>query len=271
MIISVDELNRHVDHLFLSPHYDDIPLSCGGTVSLLTNCGQNPRVLLIFGEQPSKRSELSTFASDMHARWGMEAREVIAHRRNEEHQAAGILGYQVEYLPFVDAIYRDSSYLSDIELFGDVSFDDLELPTSVVEALPLSRLDQRETRIYAPLGIGNHVDHQIVFFSGLELANRGWEVWFYEDMPYALDSKNLEDRKVSSKDLVEKLGEIDISDNWDRKVSAILSYASQLEVIFGDFIQVDIEPTSIEEVLRAHSADPDLGKYTERYWRAMQP
>ena len=35
--------------VFLSPHYDDVVLSCGGTVALLVEQGEPPLVLTIFG------------------------------------------------------------------------------------------------------------------------------------------------------------------------------------------------------------------------------
>ena len=40
-------LTRPRRHLFLSPHYDDIPLSAGATVRLLANRGLRPETLVI--------------------------------------------------------------------------------------------------------------------------------------------------------------------------------------------------------------------------------
>lgn len=44
---------------------------------------------------------------------------------------------------------------------------------------------RREARIAAPLGLGRHIDHLIVRDAGAALARGGWNVEFWEDLPYA--------------------------------------------------------------------------------------
>ncbi|MDG2384093.1 MAG: hypothetical protein P8N76_20645 [Pirellulaceae bacterium] len=48
------------------------------------------------------------------------------------------------------------------------------------------RLDRTPSRplCYSPLGIGRHVDHQLVHLAGKHLAAEGCRVLFYEDDPY---------------------------------------------------------------------------------------
>src|SRR3954468_13128615 len=108
-------------HVFLSPHYDDIPLSAGGTVSLLTNAGLSPEVFVIFGSEPDPGDPLTDFAESLHRAWGLNASEVIASRQAEEQAAAAILGASSRVLPFRDAIYRGRLHLSDDDLFSDPS------------------------------------------------------------------------------------------------------------------------------------------------------
>ncbi|MGN6673994.1 MAG: PIG-L deacetylase family protein, partial [Thermomicrobiales bacterium] len=48
-------------HCFLAPHYDDVALSCGGTVALLAGQGARPLVVTVFGGDPSSVT-LTTFA-----------------------------------------------------------------------------------------------------------------------------------------------------------------------------------------------------------------
>ena len=60
--IAIDELTGPERHLFLSPHYDDIALSCGGTAALLARAGRDPEVALIFGDHPDPAAPLTPFA-----------------------------------------------------------------------------------------------------------------------------------------------------------------------------------------------------------------
>ena len=112
------QLTRPARHLFLSPHYDDIPLSAGATVRLLADHGPAPETLIVFGSEPDRARPLSAFAEAMHERWGLTAHEVIASRQAEEAAAASVLGAHTRVLPFRDAIYRGDYYLSNEDLFG---------------------------------------------------------------------------------------------------------------------------------------------------------
>src|SRR5919112_3221723 len=156
------ELTRPARHLFLSPHYDDIPLSTGATVRLLADHELAPETLIVFGSEPDRARPLSAFAEAMHERWGLTAHEVIASRQAEEAAAASVLGAQTRVLPFRDAIYRGDYYLSNEDLFGLPATEEASLPAAIAASLHLPGEPGATTRIYAPLGVGMHVDHQIV-------------------------------------------------------------------------------------------------------------
>ena len=70
-------------HRFVSPHYDDIALSCGGLAALLAKAGAPVRVEVVFGEEPDPARPLTPFAEEMHRGWGLSAGDVIAGRRAE--------------------------------------------------------------------------------------------------------------------------------------------------------------------------------------------
>ena len=124
-------LTRPARHLFLSPHYDDVPLSAGATVRLLADHGLAPETLVVFGSEPDRDRPLSAFAEAMHEKWGLSASEVIASRQAEEAAAAAELGAQTRVLPFRDAIYRGDAYLSDEDLFGSPATEEASLPTMI--------------------------------------------------------------------------------------------------------------------------------------------
>ena len=79
------------------------------------------------------------------------------------------------------------------------------LPEAVVASLGLPATPTDEVRVYAPLGIGSHVDHQLVFNAAASLADAGWEVWLYEDIPYALRDGALERRAEAEAELGARL------------------------------------------------------------------
>jgi LmbE family N-acetylglucosaminyl deacetylase len=265
-------LTRPARHLFLSPHYDDIPLSAGATVRLLADHGLAPKTLIVFGSEPDRARPLSAFADAMHEQWGLTADEVIASRQAEEAAAAAELGAQTRVLPFRDAIYRGDAYLSDEDLFGSPATEEAALPNAIAAALDLEDSPEAATRIYAPLGVGKHVDHQIVHLTGQELAGRGWEVWFYEDIPYALKPMALDARlaEIGGANRLEPVARIPAESTWDRKIDAILRYLSQLETVFRQYVGVGTTREEINEALSAYAARAGDGAMAERFWRLSE-
>ncbi|HET7035989.1 MAG TPA: PIG-L family deacetylase [Thermomicrobiaceae bacterium] len=220
--------------VFLAPHYDDVALSCGGTVAALADEGERPLIVTLFGGPPS--GKLSAFARDMHRRWGVDADDALAARRREEACAADRLGAEPHWLDFSDAIYRGERYTSDPELFGDIHSSERVLPAALGRAL-LSFLRARGIAadpIYVPLAVGNHVDHQHGRELGRRLAGDGYEVLAYEDYPYAGDPGGLEQvrRCVESRGSGQSLTRILTEEQLQRRIDAVHCYASQLAVIF---------------------------------------
>src|SRR5918999_260617 len=167
MLTTREELVRPDRHIFLSPHYDDIALSCGGTAATLSSSGRTPEVALIFGDHPDPDQLMTAFAEELHRQWGMSAAEVIEGRRREEQMASIALGTCDRFLPFKDAIYRGERYQSDEELFGPPKEDEDYISDRICEELQITSRDESRTRIYAPLAIGSHVDHQPAYRTGI--------------------------------------------------------------------------------------------------------
>ncbi len=267
MIIDHQELTRPDRHIFLSPHYDDIALSSGGTAAVLSAAGRTPEVALIFGDHPDPAVPLTAFAQKLHRQWGMSADEVISGRRAEESVASMALGTCDRFLPFRDAIYRGERYLGDDDLFGTVKPDESEIPGQIIEALRLCEDGAGSTRIYAPLAIGYHVDHQHAYLAGLELIRRGWEVWFYEDLPYGLRQDNVDARRDQvAADNLAAGPTVDVTSAWNRKIDAIMAYPSQLAVIFGQYVGVGASRPAIDQAMHAYAMSAGDGVLAERFW-----
>jgi LmbE family N-acetylglucosaminyl deacetylase len=254
-------------HLFISPHYDDIALSCGGTAALASEAGKDAVVALLFGDHPDPDQPMTPFANHMHAEWGMTADQVITGRRAEEAESSRILGLRDRFLPFRDAIYRGDSYLSDDDLFGSPKDADIGLPEQIAVALETEGFQREGTRVYAPLASGFHVDHQLAFLSAALLDRAGWDVWFYEDLPYSLLPGRVADRVARAGVDLEVAGAVDVGSVWTRKIDAIMAYPSQLKVIFEAYVGAGSSREEIAEVMDSYSRGVGNGRNAERFWR----
>ncbi len=220
--------------IFLAPHYDDVALSCGGTVAALAATGAMvPLVVTVFGGTP-EGDDLTAFARWQHERWGTDGRDAVAVRQDEERNAADTLKCATRALPYLDAIYRGDQYLSDDALFGPVQPDDQPLIDQLVAdllALPEFVADADAT-FYVPLAIGNHVDHQIVFVAGQLLAARGLRVLAYEDFPYAMLGDAYARRLAAVRDALGEPELVSIATTLPRRIGAIGAYRTQVPTIF---------------------------------------
>ncbi len=250
--------------LFLAPHYDDVALSCGGTVAALADAGAQPVVVTIFGGEPAS-TDLTAFARWQHERWGTNATDTVATRIAEDQAAAAALGCRTAVLPFLDAIYRGESYLSDEALFGSVQASDAGLVAEVAATVEgvLGAAEQQESTIYVPLAIGNHVDHQIVYQVGQRLAGAGWRVLAYEDFPYAALGDAAEARLAQVASAIGPAVTKSIESTVARRLAAIAAYQSQLPVIFR--FTTDWQAT----VLASTGAAPDGQGAVERFWTLL--
>ncbi len=170
-------------HLYLSPHLDDVVLSCGGLIAQQTAAGESVSVLTVCaGDAPP--GPLSSFAHELHARWG-EAEAPIASRRAEDRVACGRLDASVIHFDIPDAVYRRGDggevlYSSERAIFSLINPQEADLELRLAhllkEACPTA------TRLYCPLVIGGHVDHRLTRRAAEGLSR---QLWYYQDLPYA--------------------------------------------------------------------------------------
>jgi LmbE family N-acetylglucosaminyl deacetylase len=237
------------DHIYLSPHLDDAALSCGGQIFTATSAGQSVLIVTITAVD-APADDLSDFAAQLHARWessaagldaagldavGLDAVGVIAQRRAEDALAARILGADVLHWPYFDCIYRRHPataaplYDSTAALFGPVDPAEDGLVDELTGAL--STLPEG-ARVFAPLGVGNHVDHQITRAAAERAYGRA--LWYYEDYPYtaipgALEAALPEGERDQWAEETILLGEAVV----EAKIAAIMAFKSQLSSFFA--------------------------------------
>lgn len=219
--------------LFIQPHYDDVPLSCGGTVALWAKCRQEPHIITVFASEIVDKM-VGTFAAWKHERWKLtDPDRVLATRRGEDAEAAAVLGCTLRWLGLPDAIYRGERYTSDQELFGALHAEEYELARHLAEEIRHLPEWRDGNQVFVPLGIGSHVDHQLVFEAGRQLAAEGAEVYAYEDTPYAIHTPDGRTKRLAALgDNVGKPVLVAIAETLERRIEAISCYASQVPVIF---------------------------------------
>lgn len=175
--------------IYLSPHFDDVALSCGGLVWEQVRAGDTVSIWTVCaGESPG--GDLSPFAQELHARWEVD-QNATARRRIEDLNSCRRLGAGSRYFSIPDCIYRrhpqtgEFLYASEAALNGPLQPGD----TQVIAALreDLKRLLQTDMVLVSPLGLGNHVDHQL---TRAALEGLGCTSFYYTDYPYVLHSRS---------------------------------------------------------------------------------
>lgn len=178
-----------MDWIYLSPHFDDVALSCGGLVWEQTQTDEQVSIwTLCAGDTPS--GALSPFAEELHTRWETEP-TATSQRRAEDLASCQILGASTRYFPIPDCVYRQANedgsflYASEHALTGPLQ----PAEEALIERLR-AQLDGEtpsQAAVVCPLALGNHVDHQLTRAAAERLKRR---LWYYADYPYVLKHSN---------------------------------------------------------------------------------
>jgi LmbE family N-acetylglucosaminyl deacetylase len=261
--------------LFVSPHFDDIALSCGAIAARLSRAGARCIGLTVFAAPAPASVELSPFAQALHGEWeraaGTSVQAINDVRRAEEEAAMRLMGLEHVWLDFPDAPYRRSAegeafYTSDEQLFGEVAREERhDLVPRIADEIRrvASEVDgaRGRVRVYAPLGVGTHVDHQITFRAARRLGPR-FGTLFYEDYPYAGRPGALEAR-LRRLNLPMQPRITPVDDLMGVKIAAISRYKSQLDVLFGSAEEM---PKALRQYSRWVAGGAPGFEYAERVW-----
>lgn len=266
-LTSVNDITTTHRHIFLSPHFDDVVYSCGGTLGVQVSVGLRPLVITVFGGVP-KEGALSQFATDMQRRMGLSQNvaDVVAARRKEDAAAMELLNVDYLWLDYPDAAYRGTPayYTNDNQLMGgEVHPGDRWIDEELAQALIALRKRLPDTVWYAPLGVGRHVDHQIVCSAADRLTQMGAKVNLYEDFPYVVRQPDALEQRLGEFGNVLEPGLVEMSEMLHLRQQAAAKYASQTAMNFGD------EASMFNSMARyAHNIRPVTTVHLERYWNA---
>jgi hypothetical protein len=208
---------------------------------------------------------------ELHARWKA-GDDPVETRAKEDEAAITSLGAGAERLVYwSDCIYRlspkgDALYPTQESIFGEIHPDDVAgrlLHTMVLPPYQNVRV------IYAPLGAGNHVDHQIVRNWGIELRKqyRWVALKFYEEYPYTEEQNAVvkaqewfvvQQPTITLEAELVKLDEADVA----AKIRSIGHYHSQIETFWTD-------GAAMEATTRAAMQRVGGGEPAERLWHIV--
>jgi LmbE family N-acetylglucosaminyl deacetylase len=249
--------------IVLSPHLDDAALSCGARIARAVDAGR-PVVVATFFTQDEPRVPPSRLAADLRRWWKLPAGEVMQLRREEDLEACRRLGAEPLHLDLPEAPYRKDArgailYPELTALFGEVAADDLPWREQIAGIIAeLAAGAGTDPELLAPLGVGGHVDHQLVRGAA---QRTGRELAYYEEFPYVAW------KWLALRRALRVLGgpgewrseSIAVSpDQFERKVAAINAYASQVPAMFRT-------EARLRKQLRRHHRKAG----GERIWRAQ--
>lgn len=222
--------------IYLSPHLDDVALSCGGLVWEQAHAGDQVSIWTICaGDPPSNES--TPIIRKMHTLWKIEE-EVIGHRRIEDTLSCQCLGADYRHFSIPEAIYRRSPvngaflYTSVRKRRGDVHREDIKL----VEYLTHTFRQEMSTddQLVCPLSLGGHVDHRLVRIAAESI---GHQIWYYADYPYI--TRPWIRLRTRFSVLAETL--IPISERGlDAWVQSVAAHASQISSYWRDLSSMEV-------------------------------
>ena len=233
--------------IYLSPHLDDVVFSCGGWIWEETQQGKDVEIWTICAGDPPPDS-LSDLAAALHHNWQL-GKEAVQTRRQEDLWACQSLGAVPKHFSYLDCIYRvneagEPIYQTVEDLFGGLDPQETALIGSISEQLA-DELPQ-EAEVVVPLGIGNHVDHDLVRKAASRLDRT---VKYYADYPYVREREGQHIVRFLEESPEWHAQVLEISEEGFKKwVEAALQYGSQISSFWTEPAQLEGEIRHLAEI-----------------------
>jgi LmbE family N-acetylglucosaminyl deacetylase len=219
--------------IYISPHLDDAIFSCGGWIWEQTRRGQEVEIWTICaGDLPP--GPLSGLARSLHQSWNL-SENAVKIRREEDRKACQIIGAVPRHFSFLDCIYRispqgDAFYETESGLFGGLDPREMDLidrvRATLADCLP------EEAELIVPLGIGNHVDHELTRKAASRLE---WSLSYYADYPYAREIEGQEILTFMEESREWQVENKEVSEQGlDQWWQGARAYASQITTFWED-------------------------------------
>ena len=210
--------------LLLSPHLDDVVFSCGGLAAHLVDGGWRVVMATAFTRTVHPATG---FALACQLDKGLSPDvDYMALRRDEDCEAASVLGIEPRWLDLPEAPHR--GYGSAPALFGPVRDGD-EAWRDLADLLRPLLDELRPDLVAVPQGLGDHVDHRQVIRAALAVCDPG-ALLFYRDTPYVIRNPGA---RAAPGVPGGPARTVPLDGVLDRKLDAACAYASQVGFQFG--------------------------------------
>lgn len=228
----------------VSPHFDDVPLSLGQSLSdgVLSRC--DVRVRVAFG-----RTNWTTWTHPTERR----APAVSWWRTAEEQVAALSFGYRFTVARWPEALLRLGSGYSDRLLDAEASLEEdplvADLAGWLTDVVSPSSAPPPDALLVAA-GLGGHVDHRLLALAASSVVQvTDTPIGFYEDRPYSAYLDELEIRRQldplgADLERHPASGPISARTQWRAK----RCYPSQMSPYFDDAMRLDVTDGATEAV-----------------------
>jgi LmbE family N-acetylglucosaminyl deacetylase len=162
-------------HIYISPHADDVALSCGGQILANPSRHTDSMVVTVFTSQGNPASQGAT---------GGRARfrdSVHTDREIEDEAAWNSVDVPLHQMRLPEALLRGSFPFSPSR-----NARDRDVMAELQDALSSYMRSFPEARFYFPAGIGRHLDHMLCRDVAVNMLARkvSAKIAFYEDAPY---------------------------------------------------------------------------------------
>lgn len=217
---------KHDRALFISPHLDDVAFSCGGTLARVLREGWSVHLVTIFA---GSSHPAEGFALECQTSKGVHCEtDYMGLRRAEDCAYAKAVGVtRLEHWDFLEAPHR--GYSSAKALFaGERAGDDVW--TRVAPLLRGLADKLQPGAVFAPQGLGNHVDHLQTIRAVLAAGLAPVTAW-YRDTPYAIREPSTRPAGLLPPGL--RPCTVDIASTLKMKILGCSAYESQLAFQFG--------------------------------------
>jgi LmbE family N-acetylglucosaminyl deacetylase len=220
--------------VFVSPHFDDVALSCGELICKFKAQGKEILVVTVFSGSV-KPELLSTTAKFFHKICGL-GNNAMEIRKAEDLAAMKMLKVAYLHVDELECLYRmnDSHtprYNDLKEIFGARLENEMDTWQHLKKQLREKLAEINFRTIFIPLSLGRHIDH-ILTRSCLEEIYSDRDIYYYEDTPYVCTLKDMDEINQATGGLIPTIIEI-TDDEWLGKVNAINCYTSQSGILWG--------------------------------------
>lgn len=251
--------------LYVSPHLDDVALSCGGRLAAGGCEGRSAIVASVFAA-PTPDDPVTPFARSYHETMRIGDDPLL--RRREDREALRLLGAQPIHLEHLDCIYRTRpdglplvTQEREIFLFDDI--EEEELLRAVSDDLHELIIRTGACRVFLPLALGWHRDHVLTRWAAeraLQRVDERIDILYFEDVPYVIEAPDdLGDAAQGMSCETFPLTTAEL----DARLEAISRYGSQQDILWHD-------GNGLSQAIRDYASRVGDGKPTERYWYRVE-